>query len=311
MSAALRIVVAAAESSRERWIAALSAALPEARFEWWSPRCEPAELAVVWKPPAEFFAQQPRLRAVFNLGAGVDALLALPDLPADLPIYRLQDAGMAEPMARYALAALLRHLHHFDAFERAQAATRWAPLPPRDPAECVVGVLGLGAIGAVIARTLVSAGFRVRGYARSAHTLAGVDCHAGRAGWAPFLDGLDALVSALPATAQSRDLLDHAALARLATGALLVNLGRGQHVVDRDLIALLDAGQLGGAVLDVFREEPLPPEHPFWHHPKVRVTPHVAGVTRMAEAAEQVAAQVRAVLAERPAPGQVDRSRGY
>lgn len=311
MNSAPRVVVAAAESSRERWLAALADALPEARFEWWSPSSEPADFALVWKPPAELFLQQRGLRAVFNLGAGVDALLAVSTLPSDVPIYRLEDAGMAEPMARYALAALLRHLHHFDAFERARGAGRWVPQPPRDPADCTVGVLGLGAIGRVVAGTLVSAGFRVRGHARSLHHLAGVHCHAGEAGWLPFLQGLDALVAVLPATPDSRDLLNRAALARLAPGALVVNLGRGQHLVDGDLIALLDAGHLGGAVLDVFRKEPLPPGHPFWSHPKVLVTPHVAGVTRVAEAAEQVAEQVRAVLTGRPARGHVDRSRGY
>ena len=311
MNSAPRIVVAAAESSRERWLAALSEALPEAHFEWWSHSSVPADFAVVWKPPAEFFVRQRALRAVFNLGAGVDALLALPTLPPDLPIYRLEDAGMAEPMARYALAALLRHLHHFDAFERARGAGRWIPQPPRDPADCTVGVLGLGAIGRGVAGTLVSAGFRVRGHARSQHHLTGVHCHAGEPGWLPFLQGLDALVAVLPATPDSRNLLNRAALARLAPGALVVNLGRGQHLVDGDLIALLDAGHLGGAVLDVFREEPLPPGHPFWTHPKVRVTPHVAGVTRVAEAAAQVAEQVRAELAGRPAQGRVDRVRGY
>lgn len=311
MNSAPRIVVAAAESSRERWLAALANALPEAHLEWWSRSSGPADFAVVWKPPAELFAQQRGLRAVFNLGAGVDALLALPTLPPDLPIYRLENAGMAEPMARYALTALLRHLHHFDAFERAQAAGDWAPQPPRDPADCTVGVLGLGAIGRVVASALVSAGFRVRGHARSLHHLAGVHCYAGEAGWPPFLQGLDALIAVLPATPDSRDLLNRAALARMAAGALLVNLGRGQHVVDEDLIALLDAGHLGGAVLDVFREEPLPPDHPFWSHPKVLVTPHVAGVTRVAEAAGQVAEQARAVLAGRLARGRVDRARGY
>ena len=311
MSAAPRIVVAAAESSRGLWLDALAAALPEARFEWWSPQAEPADFAIVWKPPPELFTQQPRLRAVFNLGAGVDALLALPTLPPELPIYRLEDAGMAEPMARYALAAVLRHLNHFDVFSRAQAAGRWAPQPPRDPASCLVGVLGLGAIGGVVASTLVSAGLRVRGHARSLHQLDGVQCYAGAAGWAAFLDGLDALVAVLPSTPESRDLLDRAALARLAPGALVVNLGRGQHVVDEDLIALLDAGHLGGAVLDVFCEEPLPMQHPYWRHPKVLVTPHVAGVTRVPEAAAQVAAQLRALLSGQPAPGQVDRIRGY
>ena len=311
MNAAPRIVVAAAESSRGLWLDALASALPEARFEWWSPSSALTDYAVVWKPPAELFSQQPGLRALFNLGAGVDALLALPTLPPDLPIYRLEDAGMAMPMARYALAAVLRHLNHFDDFARAQADGRWAPQPPRDPADCTVGVLGLGAIGHVVASTLVSAGLRVRGHARSLHELPGVECHAGAAGWAPFLDGLDALVSVLPATPESRDLLNRAALVRLAPGALLVNLGRGQHVVDEDLIALLDAGHLGGAVLDVFRDEPLPSQHPYWRHPKVLVTPHVAGVTRVPEAAAQVAVQLRAVLASRVAPGQVDRHRGY
>jgi glyoxylate/hydroxypyruvate reductase A len=270
-----------------------------------------ADYALVWRPPAALFAEQPHLRAVFNLGAGVDALLALPQLPAAVPLIRLEDAGMAQALADYVLGAVLRGYLGFDRYAAQQARQEWAPLerPRRDHYQ--VGVLGLGAIGRVIAATLAAQGFTVRGHARSRHALPGVRCFAGTSEFALFLDGLNALVAVLPLTADNRGILSRPVLERLADGAQLVNVGRGAHLVPADLLALLDGGKLGGATLDVFDTEPLPPGHPFWQHPKILVTPHVSAETPIDASAAQIATKIARLERGEPVGGTVDRGRGY
>jgi glyoxylate/hydroxypyruvate reductase A len=270
-----------------------------------------ADVAVVWRPPPALFVEQPRIGAVFNLGAGVDALLANPALPPAARVFRLEDAGMARALAEYVLAAVLRVYRRFDRYAQAQAAGRWQPEPLPARQRYAVGVLGLGVIGSAIAETLVQAGFAVRGHARSRKGLRGVDCRAGDVEFTSFLDGLDVLVSVLPATAGTHALLDGAALGRLARGAHVVNVGRGAALVEADLLTLLDSGQLGGATLDVFASEPLPPAHPFWQRREIVITPHVAAETELAPAIEQVADKLTRWSRGEAVGGEIDRTRGY
>jgi glyoxylate/hydroxypyruvate reductase len=318
----LRVVFCARESAARTWSAALRAALAQrgVEAELWCRDAErtevdsnpvQADVAVVWRPPPAFFDEQRELRAVFNLGAGVDALLALSRLPARAALYRLEDAGMARALSEYVLAAVLRIYRRFDRYARHQAAQRWQPepLPAREAFQ--IGVLGLGMIGAQIAATLASHGFAVRGHARSPKSISGVDCRAGNAELPRFLDNLDVLVSVLPATDATRGLLNRAALARLAADAHVVNVGRGSVLVDADLLTLLDEGRLGGATLDVFGIEPLPPDHPFWRHPSILVTPHVAAETELEPAVEQVADKLAAWARGDEVTGRVDLARGY
>jgi len=219
--------------------------------------------------------------------------------------------GMAAQMARYVVAAALRALGRFDLYARQQRAREWRQHPPRAPAEMRVGVLGLGVIGTTIARALVAQGFTVRGHAQSRKAEAGVACHAGEAEFDAFLAGLDLLAVVVPLTPGTRGIVDARAIALLADGAHVVNVGRGALVVDADLIAALDAGKLGGATLDVFAEEPLPPAHPFWARDDVAVTPHVSGTTLPAEAIAQIAGKIRRLEQNLPVSGVVERSRGY
>jgi glyoxylate/hydroxypyruvate reductase A len=313
-----RIVIALGSHGLAKWSERLQAALPEADVTTRSgerdeadEHAAPADYALVWRPHPSFFLEQKRLKAVFNLGAGIDALAAMPEFPRSVPLIRLEDAGMAEPMAHYALAVALRFALRFDEYAKGQAELRWAPRRPRAPAEVDVGVLGLGAIGSVIARTLHGQGFRVRGYARSRRTLAGVTSYAGVVELPAFLTGLHVLVNALPLTADTAGLLRREHLERLADGAHVVNLARGAHLNEGDLLALLDTGKLSGATLDVFVHEPLPADHPFWRHPAVTITPHVSGVTRLEESVGQVAHKIRSLERGEPVSGVVDWTRGY
>jgi len=313
-----RVVVALGANALARWSERVQAALPEADVVTRDAgRAEPdasatiADYALTWRPHPSFFVEQPRLKAIFNLGAGIDALAAMPGFPRAVPLIRLEDAGMARPMAQYALAVVLRHAYRFDEYARCQAEGRWAPRRPHAPGELEVGVLGLGAIGGVVAESIAAQGFGVRGYARTRRELHGVRAYAGAAELPAFLTGLHVLINALPLTPETTGLLNRERLERLADGAHVVNVARGAHLVEDDLLALLDAGKLAGATLDVFAEEPLPAEHRFWSHPRVTVTPHVSGVTMLEESVRQVADKIRSLERGEPVTGVVDWTRGY
>ena len=297
---------------RAHWVAALSARLPAAEVFASSGSDDPvADYAVGWRPADDFFARQPRLRAFFSAAAGVDHLLRHPGLPPTLPLFRLEDAGMGAQMAQYCLHEVLRMQRRSADFEARQRDALWDELPVEPPAAWPVGVLGLGVLGAQVATTIAAAGFPVRGYAQRARTLDGVDCFDASRGLRAFLAGCRVAIVVAPLTPATADLFDAERLSWLPRGAWLINVARGGLVVDQALLDALDRGQLAGATLDVFREEPLPPAHPFWRHRQVRITPHVSAVTRVDESADQVAAKLREFERGAAVGGAVDRRRGY
>ena len=271
-----------------------------------------ARYAVVWLPPRALFDVERDLEVVFNLGAGVDRLLANGVVPERLPLVRLVDAGMGARMAEYVCFAIARATRGLERFGpgglRDWNASRPRGKPP------TVGVLGAGAIGSKIAEAAAMFGYPVRVWSRGLRTLAGMQCFAGLEQLDAFLAASNFLVNALPLTRDTENLLDRARLSKLPHGAHVINVGRGATIVDADLLALLDNGHLGGATLDVFRVEPLPDDDPYWSHPKVIVTPHLSGPTPVAPAATQIAdaiAQLARGVPVTSLPGYVDRARGY
>jgi len=317
MTAPVRIAVALSNMRSEQWTEPLSEACAQAglaaQFEIWDGRRIDARYAVVWLPPAGLFATETGLRAVFNVGAGAEGLLAMPALPPALPVLRLVDAGMGPKMAEYACFFIARITRGLDRYTGPQTVPNWNVDKPRGRPP-TVGVLGLGAIGAQVAQAAAAFGYPVLGWSRHDRQIDGVRCLAGPAALPEFLAGANILVNVLPLTAETRDLLDRARLSLLPAGSHLINVGRGATIVDDDLLQLLDEGHLAGAVLDVFRAEPLPEAHPFWRHPRVTVTPHVSGPTPRRPAAAQIAqaiAQLERGVAPRSLPGYVDRARGY
>jgi len=314
-------------AERAQWLAALAQALaaacPGARLhdEHAAHDAQAVEVAVVANPPSGALRRWPRLRLVQSLWAGVDRLLADPTLPSALPLLRMVDLAMAEAMAQTALWAVLAlHRGHFE-YARRQRAGRWQPQPQRRADEVTVGVLGLGRLGLAAARRIAAMGYRVQGWTLHARTPGadpepadGIARAAGAEVLWPLLAASDIVVNLLPLTPATRGLIDARFLAALPRGAGLVNLARGAHVVEADLLAALDAGQLAQAVLDVFETEPLPPAHPFWQHPRVTVLPHVAALTDPRSAAAVVAANLAAWRAGQPIQtlaGYVDRLRAY
>jgi glyoxylate/hydroxypyruvate reductase A len=313
----MHVIVTLSAAEEVPWMGLFRTALPGAHVERREPgqpagdRERPADYVVLAEPCRTVFDAQPSPKAVFTASAGVGHLLRLSNLPRGVPVVRLEDAGMARPMSRYVLAAALRFALRLDTFAAQQRQSCWEQHRERAPASVRAGVLGLGAIGGAIARALVAQGFAVRGYATSDKRIDGVDCFAGRDRLAALLTGVDFLVNVLPLTPATTGLLDAGALAHLADGAHVVNVGRGRTIVDADLLALLDSGKLSGATLDVFGEEPLPPAHPYWSHPRVVVTPHVSGLTVPEDAVAQIAAKIARLERSEAVTGIFDRDRGY
>ena len=295
------------------WLAGLRAALPRADIRAWRPGDNaPADYALVWKAPPEMLAGRTDLKAIVNLAAGVDKLLAMGDaLPAGVPLYRLEDAGMAVQMAEYATHAVLRHFRRFDEYAAQAARQEWKFLPSRSRREYTVGVMGLGAIGCRVAQTLLHFGFPVRGWSRRRKTVAGVQCFAGRENLNDFLQNVHALICVLPLTPETHGILNRSTLEPLAYDACLINIARGAHLVETDLLAALDSGRLGHAALDVFDAEPLPARHPFWHHPRISITPHMAGETLRDDTVRQVAEKLLGLERGETVSGQIDRHAGY
>ncbi len=252
----------------------------------------------------------PGLRLVQKLGAGVDAIVGDPELGAGVRVARLRPETAAREIAEYCLATVLGEQRNLRFHAARQEDRTWEPRPPRPAPETTVGVLGLGQIGDHVARAFAALGFRVLGWSRGPKAIAGVDCRHGPAALAAVLGLCDYAVSVLPSTAATRELFDAGTLAAMKPGAWLVNVGRGDLIVEADLVAALDSGALAGALLDVFREEPLPAAHPFWDHPKIAVTPHVSG-WHLTGGLEDVAENHRRLQDGRPLLHEIDRDAGY
>ncbi|MEO8020474.1 glyoxylate/hydroxypyruvate reductase A [Polaromonas sp.] len=306
----MKISFCCTDTKAEPWLAGLRAAFPADVVEQWVPGAEPADYAVVWAPPQQFLDEQPQLKALFNIGAGVDAMLKL-RLPPRAAVVRLDDAGMSVQMAEYVCHAVIRHFREFDAYEADVKLGKWSYRKPRLRADFPVGVMGLGVLGERVAKALAQFDFPVRGWSRSSREVAGVQCFSGDAGFQDFLSGTRILVCLLPLTSGTENVMDRQTLSRLLPGGYVINVARGAHLVDEDLIALIDSGHLAGATLDVFRTEPLPAEHAFWQHPKITVTPHTSARTLREESIAQIAGKMAAMSRGEPVAGIVDLQRGY
>ena len=310
MAAPLRITFCCSGSEPEPWLQGLRAALPGAEVSLWQPGSPQADVAVVWGPPQAFFDEQTRLQAIFNTGAGVDTLLRL-RLPAGVPLVRLEDAGMGAQMAEYVCHAVIGHYRELGAIAADVAQGLWRPRMPAPRAQHTVAVLGLGVLGQRVLRALQAFDFPVRGWSRTPKTLPGVATFAGPEGLHACVDNCAVLVNLLPLTPETRGLLNRHTLSWLRPGAQVINVARGAHVVDDDLLALLDSGHIGHAALDVFHTEPLPADHPYWRHPRVTVTPHTSARTLRDESIAQIAANIGAWRRGEPLRGVVDLNRAY
>lgn len=309
----MKILFQSDTDAPEPWRAALTREIATLDFRVWPDVGRPEEIdyALVWKPPAGLLKSLPRLKAILSLGAGVDHIFNDPELPAGVPITRMVDAGLAPQMSEYALYGVLHFHRHMDRYAEQQRRAQWRQLPAVLPSQRTVGVMGLGVLGADFARMAVALGFRVLGWSRSPKSITGVQALHGEVGFAPFLERTEILVNFLPLTTRTANILNARTFAHLPRGAFLINIARGAHLVEADLLTALDSGQLAGAMLDVFEREPLPPDHPFWGHPRVVMTPHVAGQAIAELMVEQVVDTIRRIERGELPLGLVDSARRY
>jgi glyoxylate/hydroxypyruvate reductase len=296
----------------EPWLAALAEQLPEQEvrvFPEVGARDE-IDYALVHQPPPGLLASLPNLKAIFSMWAGVDHLASDPALPR-VPVIRMVERCMTASMTAHVVQQVLDlHTQALD-YRRQQAARLWQQLDLKAPWQRRVGILGLGILGRDAAEMLASLRLDVAGWSRSPKQIPGIACYHGEDGLTDFLARTDILVCLLPMTEATRGILDRSLLARLPRGAALVNCARGGHLVDDDLLAALDEGRISSAALDVFNEEPLPADHPFWGHPRVVLTPHIAAFSVPATAIESVAANIRRIEAGEAPLYVIDFERGY
>ena len=297
----------------DEYTGAINALMPELEVRVWPEVGDVAEVefALTWKAKPGVLASFPNLKTISSLGFGVDHIFDDPTLPDGVPIVRLVEETLTGQMSEYAILGILRHHRMLKGYEAAQAKGRWGRELPPDTGATPVGLLGLGVIGADCAAKLAGLGFPVRGWSRSRRTLPGVEGFHGPDGLAPMLAESRFLVCLLPLTPQTRGIINARTLGALPRGAYVINAARGGHVLDADLLAAIDSGHIAGAMLDVFNDEPLPRDHPYWTHPKVTVTPHIAGLCVPRLMAPQIVDNVRRARAGRPLLNLVDRARGY
>ncbi|MES2898373.1 MAG: glyoxylate/hydroxypyruvate reductase A [Pseudomonadota bacterium] len=309
----MRILLHRADGNTDPWVADFAALLPQADVVVWQEgvASAPCDYAVLWSPPAALVPELAHVKAIFLTGAGVDGIMKFADDLPPVPVIRLGDAGMAVQMAEYVAHAVLRYFRRFDEYEQQARRGIWAPLPQYQKSDFSVGVMGLGVLGSRVIEALSGFGFPLRGWSRSQKQIEGVECFAGAEGLDSFLRGTRVLVCMLPLTPDTSNLLDRTRLSLLPIGAYLINVARGAHVAEPDLLALIRSGHIAGATLDVFRHEPLPAPHPFWEEPRIAITPHISALTIRRESIEQICDKIACLQRGEAVADVVDRDRGY
>jgi len=291
--------------------------IPECDVRLWKEGdCAPADYLLVRNPPSQLLVYREGLKAVFNIGAGADGLLQAlrssdANIPGNLPLIRLEDAGMASQMVDYVTYAVLHYFRRFDVYQEQQKACRWIQLPPPEKNQFEIGILGLGVLGTEVAKTLKSLGFPVRAWRRSKKSDNPVTTFEGTAELPYFLQGVKCLINLLPLTEETKGILNGKNFAKLASQAYLINVARGGHLVESDLLQALASGQIAAARLDVAEVEPLPSSHPFWNHPAIQVTPHISAVNLIEPCVRQIAEKIKGLESGQPVAGLLDRVQGY
>ena len=269
------------------------------------------EFALCWKHPEGVLQDYPNLRCICSMGAGIDHLLNDDFFPKHLPVVRLVDPLLAQSMFEYICAVVMHFFREFDVYQAQKRQSHWQQQSPKAMAKTTIGIMGLGKLGEYSADKLSKMGFNVTGWSRTQKSIVGVKAYAGKKQLEQFISQTDILICLLPLTDQTYGILNLELFNKLPKGSCLLNVARGEHLVEEDLITALNAGQLRGACLDVFKEEPLPREHPFWIHEKILVTPHSSSITDPRSVASQIVQNYQLMQSSRPLLNQVDILRGY
>lgn len=308
-----RLLFLGPEKYAAPWSAAFAELAPEIAFEVHRPgqRLSGYPYCLTWKAPLGLWPQMTDLRVVFSLAAGVDRLLGDPTFPRNLPLVRMVEPELTRGMVEYVLWQCLYHHRRVWELEAAQSCGEWRPHVYPAPWDRTIGILGLGELGSAAAAKLLEFGFKLRGWSRTPKSLPKVESFTGRDQLPAFLRATEILVCLLPLTPETRGILNAELFAHLPRGASLINAARGGHLVEQDLLAAMQSGQIGAATLDVFATEPLPPDHPFWTTERLCITPHNASDTDPRSAAWRIAKQIARFEAGQPLENLVDRAREY
>lgn len=310
----MRILLYRADGNTAPWIKDFADLMPEAEVLVWRPGTAlPAcDFAVLWTPPEDMLADLAKVKAIFVTGAGADAIMKYSHaIPAHIPIVRLNDAGMGIQMAEYVSHAVLRYFRRMDEYEAQARAGAWLQLPAREKSDFPIGVMGVGALGMHVIEALRPFGFPLRAWSRTAKSMAGVECFHGDEGLDGFLGSSRVVVCMLPLTPETVNILGRSNMQKLPQGAYIINVGRGAHISEPDLLALVKSGHIAGATLDVFRNEPLPAQHPFWQEPRITITPHIAALTLRRESIEQMVGKMRQHARGEAVADVINREKGY
>ena len=310
----MRILLYRADGNTEPWIRDFAQFLPEAEVVVWREGAElpDCDYAVLWTPPEAMLPALARVKAIFLTGAGADAIMKFAHaIPAQIPIVRLSDAGMGIQMAEYVTHAVLRYYRRLDEYEAQARAGAWVQLQARDKDDFAVGVMGVGVLGSRVLQALKEFGFPLRAWSRSPKAIAGVECFHGDAGLDGFLGSSRVVVCMLPLTPETTNILSRGNMQKMPRGGYIINVGRGAHISEPDLLPLIKSGHIAGATLDVFRNEPLPPQHPFWQEPRISITPHISALTLRRESVEQMAAKMRQLARGEAVADVINREKGY
>ena len=310
----MKFLFLSAADKAAAWREAILGKFPDASFDIWSDEITDKasyDYAIVWKPPVGELKSFPNLRGILSLGAGVDGILVDTDLPEGVPVVRLVDRCLTEGMSEYVLYWVLHYHRRMGVYLNWTAQGTWKQMRQTDTRDKRVGFLGLGELGSDAAKKVAALGFDVAGWSRTEKSIDGITSFFGADQLTTFLNRTEILVVLLPLTDATRGIINKDTLAALPEGASIINAARGAHVVDDDLIAALDSGHINAATLDVFHVEPLPANHPYWSHPKVTVTPHMASLTVPSSAADWMEENVKLIEAGKPPLNTVDAKKGY
>lgn len=308
----MSLVIIAPERDVSDWVDGLAAEDRNLPVEVW-PNIKDKEKvfgAVVWNHPEGSLQDFPNLKFISSMGAGVDHVLKDKTLPQDVPIVRIVDADLTRAMSQYIIAAVAYFHRRIAKYTEDKRNAVWDQEAPPEVA-LSIGILGMGVLGSDAARKLAALGFEVCGYSHSPKHVEGVKSFSGKEGFLPFIESVNMLICLLPLTEQTKDILNIDLFVKMQKGSYLINVARGGHLVEEDLLSALEKGYLAGAFLDVYKEEPLPEGHPFWQHPKIMMTPHIASITNPKAAIPQVVQNYHAAKAGKELHNKVDMGKGY
>ena len=309
----MKLIIISQKSNQSDWVTALKKLEPNLKVEIYPNDTNKEEVvfALAWHPPIGVFGDYPNLRCIASTGAGVDHILRDAGLDPGVAVTRVVNSRLTDDMTSYLVAQVMCQLRNVAHYKFLQTNNEWQPKQYRDKTKIRIGIMGFGVLGRDVAEKFRDLDFKVMGWANTAKTAEGIEVFAGKPGFNDFLNKSDILICLLPLTSATENILNRETFNQLPDGAFIINVARGEHLVEEDLIAALEEGKLSGACLDVFREEPLPAGHIFWHHPKVTVTPHIASITSPESVAPQIIENYRRLREGKTLLNVVSREKGY